>query len=181
MTGVASRLGWLAGPEQMGRQVSGPGRFLFLFVSIFLFFISVLTLVFKPIQVGCFWKIFVGANYIITEPHLKFQNFRAINIFIWFICSNSNRYCVNSNTKNVLEKYASSLDMVFTFFHKSWTFLQTNLGSLKIFLSWTYLHCFGARGLTNPHFKFIWRLNMMLTRLASLELTRTRDVTTHPH
>ena len=38
-----------------------------------------------------------------------------------------------------------------------------------------------SEGFTNPHFKFKWNLNMMHTWLASLEHTRTRDVTTRPH
>ena len=38
-----------------------------------------------------------------------------------------------------------------------------------------------SEGSTNPHFKFRRNLNMMHKWLASLEHTRTRDVTTRPH
>ena len=58
-----------------------------------------------------------------------------------------------------------------------WMAFQVHWKSILV----TLVGLSGAGGFCYPHFNFNWNLNMMQHKMLALSITRTRDVTTHPH
>ena len=104
--------------------------------------------------------IFAGTESNILEPLTKYQNYWSIkNIYITYICSNSNTIYISSKIQNDMEKCASSLVTISSIFQKWWTFLKATWIDWKYF-RWTWW-ILKMLGFGQSPFQLSVKVNMM--------------------